>query len=158
MFLHGGFWHLFLNMLALWMFGVELEYTWGSRRFLIYYLLCGLGAGIVNLLVAPLLGQAAPTVGASGAIFGVLIAFGMLFPDRPIYLYLLLPVRAKYFVLGYIALELFYGVTGRPTAWPTSRIWAARRSASLFTSRRPRYHPAPPLVLDSCAGVRICDA
>jgi membrane associated rhomboid family serine protease len=112
MFLHGGFWHLFLNMLVLWMFGVELEYTWGSRKFLIYYLLCGLGGGVVNLLVAPLLGQSAPTVGASGAIFGVLIAFGMLFPNRPVYLYLLLPVRAKFFVLGYIALELFYGVTG----------------------------------------------
>jgi len=112
MFMHGGFAHLFFNMLALWMFGMELENTWGSRKFLIYYLLCGLGAGIANMLVAPLLGQLAPTVGASGAVFGVLVAFGMLFPDRPIYIYFLLPVRAKYFVAVYMALEMFYGVTG----------------------------------------------
>lgn len=112
MFMHGGFWHLFFNMLALWMFGMELENTWGSRKFLIYYLVCGFGAGISNLLISPLVGQNAPTVGASGAVFGVLIAFGMLFPDRPIYLYFLLPVRAKYFIAVYIGLELFTGVTG----------------------------------------------
>jgi len=112
MFMHGGFWHLFFNMLALWMFGMELENTWGSKRFLAFYLTCGFGAGIANLFVAPLLGQAAPTVGASGAVFGVLIAFGMLFPDRPIYIYFLLPIKAKYFVAIYIGLELFYGVTG----------------------------------------------
>jgi len=112
MFMHGGFAHLFFNMLALWMFGMELENTWGSRKFLVYYLLCGLGAGIANMLVAPLIGQLAPTVGASGAVFGILVAFGMLFPDRPIYIYFLLPVRAKYFVAVYMAMELFYGVTG----------------------------------------------
>ena len=112
MFIHGGFWHLFFNMLALWMFGMELENTWGSKKFLLFYLVCGVGAGVANLFVAPMLGQAAPTVGASGAVFGVLIAFGMLFPDRPIYLYFLLPVKAKYFIAVYIGLELFYGVTG----------------------------------------------
>ncbi len=112
MFLHGGFMHLFFNMLALWMFGMEVENTWGSKRFAIYYLLCGIGAAITNLFVAPLIGQTAPTVGASGAVFGVLIAFGMMFPDRPIYLYFLLPIKAKYFIAAYIGLELFYGVTG----------------------------------------------
>jgi membrane associated rhomboid family serine protease len=112
MFMHGGLWHLLFNMLALWMFGLELEHTWGSKRFLTYYLVCGVGAGISNLLIAPLFGQAAPTVGASGAVFGVLIAFGMLFPDRPIYVYFLLPVRAKYFIAAYIGMELFYGITG----------------------------------------------
>jgi len=112
LFLHGGLWHLLFNMLALWMFGLELEHAWGSRRFLWYYLVCGIGAGMANLSVTALLGQAAPTVGASGAVFGVLTAFGMLFPDRPIYLYFLLPVKAKYFIAAYIALELFYGVTG----------------------------------------------
>ena len=112
MFMHGGFWHLFFNMLALWMFGMELENTWGSRKFLVFYLICGLGAGVANIFLAPLLGQGAPTVGASGAVFGVLIAFGMLFPDRLIYIYFLLPVKAKYFIAAYIGLELFYGVTG----------------------------------------------
>ncbi len=112
MFLHGGFWHLFFNMLALWMFGMELENTWGSRKFLIFYVVCGLGAGISNLLVAPLVGQLAPTIGASGAVFGVLVAFGMLFPDRPIYLYFLLPIKAKFFIAIYIGIELFYGATG----------------------------------------------
>jgi membrane associated rhomboid family serine protease len=112
MFLHGGFWHLFFNMLWLWMFGMELEHVWGSRKFLIFYLSCGLGAGVANLIVTTLLGQTAPVVGASGAIMGVLIAFGMLFPDRPIYLYFLLPIRAKYFVALVIGFDLFYGVTG----------------------------------------------
>ncbi|MFN0157011.1 MAG: rhomboid family intramembrane serine protease [Bacteroidota bacterium] len=112
MFMHGGLGHLFFNMLALWMFGMELENNWGSKRFLTYYLVCGVGAGITNLLITSLLGQAAPTVGASGAVFGVLIAFGLLFPDRPIYLYFLFPVKAKYFIAVYIGLELFYGVTG----------------------------------------------
>lgn len=112
MFLHGGFGHLFFNMLALWMFGMELENVWGSKRFLSFYLMCGVGAAITNLLVAPLIGLSVPTVGASGAVFGVLVAFGMLFPDRPIYIYFLLPIKAKFFVAGYILLELFYGVTG----------------------------------------------
>jgi membrane associated rhomboid family serine protease len=112
MFLHGGFWHIFFNMLMLWMFGMELEHTWGSVKFLVYYLLCGVGAGIANLLVAPMLGQVAPTVGASGAVFGILVAFGMLWPDRPIYIYFLLPIRAKYFIAASIGLELFTGITG----------------------------------------------
>lgn len=111
MFMHAGLFHLLFNMLALWMFGMELEHNWGSRRFLVFYMVCGVGAGIANLLITPLLGQAAPTVGASGAVFGVMIAFAMLFPERPIYLYLLLPIRAKFFIGAYIALELFYGVT-----------------------------------------------
>lgn len=112
MFLHGGFGHLFFNMLALWMFGMELENMWGSKQFLIYYVLCGLGAAVTNLVVPFLLGGEAPTIGASGAVFGVLVAFGMLFPNRPIYLYFLLPIKAKFFVAAYILLELFYGVFG----------------------------------------------
>jgi membrane associated rhomboid family serine protease len=112
MFLHGGIGHLFFNMLALWMFGMELENLWGSRTFLLFYMVCGIGAGLANLLFAPMLGQTAPTVGASGAIFGVLIAFGALFPDRPIYIWFLLPIRAKFFVMIYIGIELFYGITG----------------------------------------------
>lgn len=112
MFMHGGLMHLLFNMIALWMFGMELENVWGSRKFLTYYLACGLGAGLANLLLAPLFTTTGPTVGASGAIYGVLIAFGMMFPTRPIFVYFLLPIQARYFVLMYIALELYAGVTG----------------------------------------------
>jgi membrane associated rhomboid family serine protease len=112
MFMHAGFLHLFFNMLALWMFGMELENVWGSRKFLLFYFLCGIGGGLSNLLVGSLMGQGAPTVGASGAVFGILLAFGMLFPDRLIYIYFFLPIKAKYMVILWIGLELLYGVTG----------------------------------------------
>jgi membrane associated rhomboid family serine protease len=112
MFMHGGLMHLLFNMFALWMFGMELENSWGSKKFLVYYLICGIGAGLSNLFVTPFFTTAAPTVGASGAIYGVLIAFGMLFPDRPILIYFLIPIRARYFVLIYIGLEVYAGVTG----------------------------------------------
>ncbi|MDZ4712552.1 MAG: rhomboid family intramembrane serine protease [bacterium] len=107
MFLHGGFFHLLLNMLALWMFGAELENTWGQKRFFTYYLVCGVGAGLCNLLIAPLFTSVGPTVGASGAIYGILVAFGYLFPDRNIYIYGLIPVKAKYLVIIYMLIELF---------------------------------------------------
>ncbi len=107
MFLHGGFFHLLLNMLALWMFGAELENTWGQKRFLTYYMLCGVGAGGCNLLIAPLFTSVGPTVGASGAIYGILVAFGYLFPNRNIYIYGLIPVKAKYLVILYMLIELF---------------------------------------------------
>lgn len=112
MFLHGGFFHLFFNMLMLWMFGMELENVWGAKKFLGYYIVCGIGAALAHLLIAPLISQGGPMVGASGAIFGVLVAFGMLFPDRPVYIYFLLPIPARYFVIGLIALDLLYGVAG----------------------------------------------
>lgn len=107
MFMHASFTHILFNMLALWMFGMELEHVLGSRKFLIYYLLCGFGGGLANLLVAPMFTSVGPTVGASGAVYGVLLAFGMLFPERPIYIYFLLPIKAKYFVVMYMALEIF---------------------------------------------------
>jgi membrane associated rhomboid family serine protease len=106
MFMHGGFFHLLLNMFALWMFGMELENIWGSKKFLSYYLICGVGAGLANLLIAPLFTElSVPTVGASGAIYGILVAFGLMFPDRPIFVYFLFPIKAKYFVLIYMAIE-----------------------------------------------------
>lgn len=107
MFLHGGFFHLLLNMLALWMFGLELENVWGSKKFFNYYMLTGIGAGLCNLLIAPLFTSVGPTVGASGAVYGILVAFGYLFPDRSIYIYGLIPVKAKFLVIIYMLIELF---------------------------------------------------
>jgi len=110
MYMHGSFSHLFFNMFALWMFGMELENLWGSKTFFLYYTICGLGAGLANLLIAPLFTFTppnVPTVGASGSIYGVLIAFGMLFPNRYIYIYFMLPIKAKYLVLIYMGVEVF---------------------------------------------------
>lgn len=135
MFLHGGFSHILFNMLAVWMFGSVLENLWGGKRFLIFYMLCGLGAAALHLGVLYMemndvvakfnslpaeqqqellynpnyrLNQA--TVGASGAVFGCLAAFGYLFPNTLIYVYFFLPVKAKWFVIFYAALELWMGV------------------------------------------------
>jgi rhomboid family protein len=111
MFLHGGLLHLLFNMLALWMFGTELERIWGTRYFLKFYLVTGVGAGLLTILVS-LLGfsitnfiYTVPTIGASGAIYGLLLAYALYFPDRPIYMYFLFPVPAKVFVaiMGAIA-------------------------------------------------------
>ena len=107
MFMHASFTHILFNMLALWMFGMELEHVWGSRKFFIYYLLCGFGGGLANLLIAPMFTTVGPTIGASGAVYGILIAFGMMFPERLIYIYFLLPIKAKYFVVMYMAFEIF---------------------------------------------------
>lgn len=110
-FMHGGFWHIFMNLFALWMFGTELESLWGSKKFLYYYLLSGIGAAIVHLIVTPLLGgDIRPTIGASGAVYGVLLAFGMTYPNRPIFMFpLFIPIPAKYFVVIFAGLELFSG-------------------------------------------------
>ena len=135
MFMHGNFAHLFFNMFALWMFGNTLENLWGSQRFLLFYLVCGLGAGLCQELVqyiqytstladytsvntgSQVIPMAAylnrmTTVGASGAVYGLLLAFGMMFPDSRIYLYFLLPIKAKWFVIGYAVIELFSGLAG----------------------------------------------
>ncbi|MBR1798888.1 MAG: rhomboid family intramembrane serine protease [Bacteroidales bacterium] len=106
MFMHGNFSHLFFNMFSLWMFGCVLERYWGSRRFLFYYLACGIGGGLLYLLVP----GAHLTVGASAAIYALLLAFGMLFPNEYIYLYFLVPIKTKWFIVGMIAIELLLGV------------------------------------------------
>ncbi|MCD4696532.1 MAG: rhomboid family intramembrane serine protease [Bacteroidales bacterium] len=151
MFMHGGIGHIVFNMFALWMFGNALENVWGPKRFLVYYMVTGIGAGLLHLLVIyfqvmniegqlspeliaqvkesgygiiqegknyadPLLGKLnmlynSTTVGASGAVFGILLGFGMLFPNSVIYLYFAIPVKAKYFVIGYGALELILGIS-----------------------------------------------
>ncbi len=159
MFMHGGFGHILLNMFALWMFGYALENFWGPKRFLIYYMLTGLGAAVIHLginyweamnlqselyaqgynnaqlreavnyffetggsglyswspeLTQYVLKYGTPTVGASGAVFGVLLAFGMMFPNTYIYLYFAIPIKAKYFVMIYGAIELFNGIQNDP--------------------------------------------
>ncbi len=152
MFMHANFWHLFFNMFALYMFGGILENVWGPKRFLIYYMVCGLGAAFVHETVilfqynklmnaiapdqlqlvldngAAVLSEGKqyadvtmrdlqmllniPTVGASGAIFGVLLAFGVLFPNTQLMLlFPPIPIKAKYFVIGYGAIELYLAVT-----------------------------------------------
>jgi membrane associated rhomboid family serine protease len=180
MFIHAGFPHLIMNMFALWMFGYLLENVWGPKRFLTYYMLTGIGAGIAQTLVhlwsfssidaaaiaynqAPSvdtfvsfvnhhfpqyynslqtfitswsmspqspeytqqslnyvhqliqLGLDVPTVGASGAVYGILLAFGMMFPNMLVYLYFLFPIKAKWIVIGYFGIELFSGISNSPT-------------------------------------------
>jgi membrane associated rhomboid family serine protease len=135
LFMHGSFPHLLFNMLALWMFGSILENVWGAKRFLIFYLLCGLGAAALHLGVLyiemkpimeafrnlPISQQEellysanfkinTATVGASGAVFGCLAAFGYLFPNSLIYLYFFIPLKAKWFVIIYAGIELWLGV------------------------------------------------
>jgi membrane associated rhomboid family serine protease len=105
MFVHGGIWHILFNMLALWMFGTELERVWGTRYFVKFYFVTGIGAGILTVVLSwlpfeftrPLYGS--NVIGASGAIYGLLLAYGLYFPDRPIYMYLVFPIPAKIFVM-----------------------------------------------------------
>ena len=105
-FMHGGIGHIFFNMFALWMFGAAIENVMGSRKFLIFYLLSGISAGLFHLLLSPIFsGAPAVTIGASGAIYGVLIAFAMYFPDSLIFLYFLIPIKAKYFIGFMIVIE-----------------------------------------------------
>ena len=100
LFLHGGWFHIIFNMFALWMFGADLESKWGSKKFLFFYFLTGIGAGILDVTVNTIFPPAMPTVtiGCSGAIYGLLMAYGMLFPERLIYLYMIIPIKAKWFV------------------------------------------------------------
>lgn len=140
MFAHGGFSHIFFNMFALWMFGCIVERTWGAKKFLTYYIVCGVGAGLFqelaqfaqfyliasehlpNFTLAQTMKVANAaflnlwtTVGASGAVYGILLAFGMLYPEERIFIFPLpVPIKAKWFVMGYAAIELFmaYSSTG----------------------------------------------
>lgn len=111
MFLHGGFTHILLNMLGLWMFGSQLESEWGSRTFLNYYFFTGIGAGLTNAAVFP--HSTVPTVGASGAIFGLLLAYGVLYPERKIYFWFILGIPARLFVTIFGLFELMAGFTSR---------------------------------------------
>ncbi len=105
LFLHAGFWHVGMNMFVLWMFGSELENSWGGVSFLRYYLVTGVGAGLVTVLLSA--NSPIPVVGASGAIYGVLLAYGLAYPDRLVYLYFMFPIKVKYFV-GFLAAVAFW--------------------------------------------------
>jgi membrane associated rhomboid family serine protease len=140
-FLHGGFGHLFFNMLGLWMFGSDLERLWGPKRYLQFYFASVLTAAAAQLLVTWLMGSRYPTVGASGGLFGLLLAFGMMFPNRVIVpLIPPIPMKAKTFVMVFGGLELFLGVTGTVSGvahfahlggmlggWLMIRHWRSRR-------------------------------
>jgi membrane associated rhomboid family serine protease len=154
MFMHANFMHIFFNMFAFWMFGSALENHWGPKKFLIYFMVTGIGAILIQMLVSyiqitgleaqmtkeqidrvlsdglsilqqnqnftdPLMGKLnliynIPTIGASGAVFGVLLAFGMMFPNSLIYIYFAIPIKAKWFVFIYGALELYSGFSNNP--------------------------------------------
>ena len=116
MFLHAGFGHLFSNMFALWMFGRTLEYELGSKRFLIYYMVCGIGAALIQVGVATLFGENLTLLGASGAVMGILLAFGFMHPNEKVYIIPIpFPIKAKWFVAGYAVLELMLGWSGADT-------------------------------------------
>ncbi len=157
-FMHGSFTHMLFNMIALYMFGAALEYTWGAKRFLTYYLVCVAGAALLQLLVGWWTmssgGDAYPTVGASGGVFGLLLAYGMLFPNhRLMLLFPPIPMKARTFVILYGAIELMLGFTGwQPGVahfahlggmlfgWLLIRYW---RGQPPFGKRRP---PGPRIV------------
>ena len=136
MFVHGGFTHIFFNMFALWMFGRVMENVWGPRKFLFYYMICGIGAGIIqeiaqlgtyyveglyaydqvnigtSILTTGQYLNLWNTVGASGAVYGILLAFGMTFPNERIFIFPIpVPIKAKWFVIGYAALELYSSIS-----------------------------------------------
>lgn len=113
MFLHGSFTHILFNLFALWMFGQAIENLWGTKKFVFYYFATGIGAGILQLILSM---TSNIVIGASGAVFGILLAFGMTFPNREIMLLIPpIPIKAKYFVIIYGALELFSGISGTST-------------------------------------------
>ncbi len=127
MFMHGGFWHIFFNMFSLYMFGSVIESYWGGKKFFLYYMICGIGAGLINELVmylqiafaeTPGLVEAAinrvPTVGASGAIYGLLLAYGMMFPNNVLqFVFPPIAMKAKWMVIIFGAIELLSGLSGR---------------------------------------------
>ena len=105
LFVHGGFLHIFFNMFVLWMFGKDLEIQWGKNEFLLFYFTCGIGAGLMTVLFS--INSIVPIVGASGAIYGLLVAYGFTYPNRMVYLYGLFPLKVKYMVLGLGVIAFF---------------------------------------------------
>jgi membrane associated rhomboid family serine protease len=112
MFLHGGIWHILFNMLTLYWFGPDLERTWGTPRFLKFYGVCGVGAGICYTIVEVLSGADHPTIGASGAIYGILLAYGLLFPDRTILFFFVIPMKVRHFVWIMGLMAFYFSISG----------------------------------------------
>ena len=112
MFLHGGVFHILINMFMLWMFGGDIEHQLGSKRFLVYYFICGVGAGLVTVMFSS--SSAIPVVGASGAIYGLLLAYGMLFPDRQVLFMFMFPIKVKYLVIIFAAVEFMSSMQVSP--------------------------------------------
>lgn len=109
LFVHGGLWHLVFNLFALWMFGMPVESQWGGAEFLKYYFLCGLGAALTSVLLDP--HSTTPIIGASGSVYGLLVAFALLYPDAVVYLYFLIPVKAAHMAILFGAIEFFMGAS-----------------------------------------------
>jgi membrane associated rhomboid family serine protease len=112
MFLHGNFFHILFNMFILWMFGTELELTWGTKRFFKYYFLTGLAGGIFTVAFQP--NFAYPTIGASGAIYGILVAYAVMFPNRIILLFFILPIKVKYAAIFFVLMEFMASASATP--------------------------------------------
>ncbi|HUC81157.1 MAG TPA: rhomboid family intramembrane serine protease [Flavisolibacter sp.] len=111
MFTHGSVMHILFNMFALWMFGRVLENVWGPKRFLFFYLACGIGAAVFHLLIQYLSGGGSLTVGASGAVMGVMVGFAYLFPNTEMFIFFIpFPIKAKWVAIGYVAIDLFSGI------------------------------------------------
>ena len=109
LFIHGGFLHIFFNMFVLWMFGKDLEIDWGKKKFITFYFLCGIGSGSITTLMS--MNSFIPIVGASGAIYGVLVAYGFNYPNRMVYLYGIFPLKVKYMVLGLGIIAFFASIS-----------------------------------------------
>lgn len=112
MFMHGDPSHILFNMYSLFIFGITIEDVWGGRKFLLYYLFCGVGAGICIFLINLIMGHNVLTIGASGAIFGLLFAFGALFPEAEVLLFFIIPMKARTMVIVFAAIELFFEFSG----------------------------------------------
>jgi len=113
-FMHGGFSHIFFNLFALWMFGAEIENLWGSKKFLVFYLLAGVGAGLTQLLISPIISQVGPTVGASGSVYGIMLAFALTYPNRSIFVFpFFIPIKAKFLILILVGADLLMGFTSQ---------------------------------------------
>ncbi len=109
LFLHANLFHILFNLIALWMFGMPVESQWGPRQFVKYYFICGIGAGLVNVVLTP--DSLSPIIGASGAIYGLLVAFAMLYPDAVVYLYFFFPIKAKHMAILFGLVEFLAGTS-----------------------------------------------